>query len=111
MKKRSMKILSALLSLMLVFQAIPAGVFANEIPAEEQGTAIVEETKATETPIELKETIIEETNNNTEAQPEAPVEEKKEEAPAEVKVEEKKEEAPKTETKAAVQTYQITWLN
>ncbi|MBR3355420.1 MAG: hypothetical protein IKG47_08735 [Oscillospiraceae bacterium] len=63
MKKRNMRLLSVILSLILVFQVMPAGVFANEISEEEMAT-VIEEVTETAAEVELvdDETVEEENN-------------------------------------------------
>ena len=65
MKKRNMKLLSVILSLILVFQVIPAEVFANEISEEEMAT-VIEEVTETAAEVELVETETVEEENNEE---------------------------------------------
>ena len=65
MKKRNMRLLSVILSLILVFQVMPAGVFANEISEEEMAT-VIEEVTETAAEVELVEDETVEEENNEE---------------------------------------------
>ena len=94
MKKNNVRLLSAILALMLVFQAMPAGVFANEIPADELGTAIEEVTEIVET-AEFEETENDDAavaEENIEAEAEEIIEEEVSEENNEVAAEEVIEE-------------------
>ncbi len=65
MKKRNMRLISVILSLILVFQVMPAGVFANEISEEEMAT-VIEEVTETAAEVELVEDETVEEENNEE---------------------------------------------
>jgi len=103
MKTKKMKVMAFMMAMILAFQSIPAGVFANEIeaePAKAEEAVVLQGEVSTEEPALAEEAV---------------QEEKKEEAPAAVEneapaAEEIKEEAVE-EVKAPVKTYTVTWKN
>ena len=112
MKKNNMKLLSALLALMLVFQTLPAGVFANEIPQEDMEITAAEEISdtAAETIEIMEESAKEEipAEEKTEQNDIINMEIKEEQADAPAEAEAEKAEAPaelkEEQTEAAAET-------